>query len=141
MLATSLELSKSNATDWRLLEELGLASEEAGKVGDALKFLEQVIEFFTQRQFLDFPPATATTLAKLYESDGRLERAADMYRALSRGGDRDNHARYHFEAGRLLHAANLQEEARRMLTRADALAGEADVELREEIAALLQAQA
>jgi tetratricopeptide (TPR) repeat protein len=138
VLQTALELSKSNATDWRLLEELGLAHEMAGKPKEALKFLEQVIEFFTSRQVVDFPPETTIALAKLYEADGRADRAADLYRALSRGGDRDQHALYHYEAGRLLQGLGLDDEARRMLTRAEALLGEHDDELRAKVAALLQ---
>lgn len=138
VLRTALTLSVSSATDWRLLEELGLASEQAGKTGDAMSFLEQVIEFFTSRQVMDFPPDTATTLARLYEAEGRLDRAADMYRALSQGSDGANHAVYHYEAGRLLTALGLQQDARRMLTRADALLGDDDSELRTKIAALLQ---
>jgi len=138
VLQTSLELSKTTATDWRLLEELGLASEQAGKFEEAKSFLEQVVEFFTNRQVMDFPPATTTALAKLYEADGRLDRAADMYRALSQGSDGANHAAYHYEAGRLLKALDLDDEARRMLTRAEALLGDADSELRDKIAALLQ---
>ena len=126
VLQTSLEMSRSNATDWRLLEELGLAHEMAGKPKEATSFLEQVIDFFTSRQVVDFPPETATTLAKLYEADGRADRAADLYRALSRGGDRDRHALYHYQAGRLLLGLGLDEEARRMLTRAKALTSEAD---------------
>ena len=138
VLQTALGLSKSTATDWRLLEELGLAHEQVGKSKEAMSFLEQVIEFFTSRQVMDFPPETATTLAQLYEADGRPDRAADMYRALAQGSDGENHARYHFEAGRLLTAAGLEDEARRMLTRAEALLSEDDVELREAVAALLQ---
>jgi len=139
VLGTSLELSVTSGTDWRLLEELGLASELAGKTDDARSFLQQVVEFFSGHQITDFPPTTATTLAKLYEADGRLDRAADLYRALSQGSDRDRHALYHFEAGRLLKALELEDEARRMLTRARALLREEDVELGEKVAALLQA--
>jgi tetratricopeptide (TPR) repeat protein len=101
-------------------------------------FLEEVIDFFTSRQVMDFPPATATALARLYESRGRLDRAADMYRALSKGSDGANHASYHYEAGRLLHALDLRDEAHRMLTRAEALLAEEDSDLRDKIAALLQ---
>ena len=141
VLGTSLELSVTSGTDWRLLEELGLASELAGKTDDARSFLQQVVEFFSGHQITDFPPTTATTLAKLYEADGRLDRAADLYRALSQGSDRDRHALYHFEAGRLLKALELEDEARRMLTRARALLREEDVELGEKVAALLQPSA
>ena len=139
MLHTSLQLSKSSAVDWRLLEELGLASNDAGKTQEAQSFLEQVIEYFTGRQVMDFPPSTATALATLCEADGRIERAADMYRALSQGSDRPNHALYHLEAGRLLRELGLEEESRRMLTRADALLGEDEVELRERLSILLEA--
>jgi tetratricopeptide (TPR) repeat protein len=134
--AESLEVLQT--TDWRLLEEIGLASELVGKPADARRFLEQVVEFFTNHQITDFPPTTATTLAKLYEADGRLDRAADLYRALSQGSDKEQHALYHYEAGRLLHALGLADEARRMLTRADALTTEDDAELAEQVAALLQ---
>jgi len=137
VLHTSLELSETSGTDWRLLEELGLASELAGKPGDARSFLNQVVEFFTHHQITDFPPTTATTLAKLYEAEGRLDRAADLYRALSQGSDRDRHALYYYEAGRLLQALDLQDEARRMLTRAEALLGDGEAELGEKITALL----
>ncbi|KPK16800.1 MAG: hypothetical protein AMJ62_04140 [Myxococcales bacterium SG8_38] len=138
VLRTALELSRTSGTDWRLLEELGLVSEEVGKADDARRFFEQVIEFFTNHQITDFPPPTATSLARLYESAGRLERAADMYRALSQGSDRERHARYHFEAGRLLQAIGLTDEAHRMLTRAEALAAGDDEELAAQIAALMQ---
>jgi tetratricopeptide (TPR) repeat protein len=138
VLLTSLELSKKAGTDWRLLEEIGLASELAGQVENSRSFLEQVIELFRSHKNLDFPPPTATTLAKLYEAEGRLERAADMYRALSQGGDRERHALYHYETGRLLHALGLTEEARRMLIRADALSAGDDTDIKERIAALLQ---
>ncbi|MEM8605506.1 MAG: tetratricopeptide repeat protein [Myxococcota bacterium] len=137
VLQTALDLSRTAAPDWRLLEELGLAHEAAAKPDEATKFLEQVVEFFTQRQETDLPPPTATKLASLYESQGKPERAADLYRTLSQGHDRANHGRYHFEAGRLLLAIGLEDEAHRMLTRAHALAAEDD-ELRKEVAALLQ---
>ncbi len=139
VLKTALELSKSNATDWRLLEELGLAADLADKPREASSYLEQVIDFFTGRQVTDFPPDTAQTLAKLYEAEGRLDRAADMYRALSQGSDRDRHGLYHYEAGRLLLELGLGDEARRMLTRAAALATDQDGPLQEKVAALLQA--
>ncbi|MEM7437670.1 MAG: tetratricopeptide repeat protein, partial [Myxococcota bacterium] len=137
VLKTAQELSKNAALDWGLLEELGLAHEAAGKTDEAVKFFEQVVEFFAQRQETDLPPATATTLAKLYEDAGKLDRAADLYRALSQGLDRENHGRYHFEAGRLLRAIGFEDEAHRMLTRAQALAADDD-ELAREVAALLQ---
>ncbi len=139
VLHTSHELSKQAGTDWRLLEEIGLASKLADKPDEAISFLEQVVDFFTNHQITDFPPTTATTLAGLYEADGRLERAADLYRALSQGSDKEQHARYHYEVGRLLLALGLTDEAHRMLTRADALTSEDDPELSRQVTALLQA--
>ncbi len=138
VLHTSLELGKKAGTDWRLLEEIGLASDLAGKPDEAKSFLEQVLEFFTNHQITDFPPTTAATLAKLYEAEGRLDRAADLYRALSQGSDTEQHALYHYEAGRLLLALDLTDEARRMLTRAEALTSDEDAELSQRVTALLQ---
>jgi tetratricopeptide (TPR) repeat protein len=138
VLRTALELSRNAGTDWRLLEELGLTSEQVGKADDARWFLEQVIEYFTQHRITDFPPPTARTLAKLYESQGRLERAADMYRALCQGSDRERHAAYHYEAGRLLRELGLKDEAHRILTRAQALTPQDDETLHAQIAALLR---
>ena len=77
-------------------------------------------------------------ITKSQTSRRPLDRAADLYRALSQGSDRDRHARYHYEAGRLLKALELEDEARRMLTRAEALLGEDDAELGEKVAALLE---
>lgn len=139
VLQTAMTLSQSAAIDWRLLEEVGLAHEHLGQSAEARIFLERVVEFFTSRQVMDLPPATATTLARLYEAEGRAGRAADMYRALSQGSDRPSHARYHYEAGRLLQVAGLEDEARRMLTRAEALLSEDDEDLRAQIVALLEA--
>jgi lipoprotein NlpI len=61
-----------------------------------------------------------------------------LYRALSQGSDREHHASYHYEAGRLLGELGLSDEARRMLTRAQALTSEEDTALRDRIVALLE---
>ncbi|MCZ7683284.1 MAG: hypothetical protein M5U28_32590 [Sandaracinaceae bacterium] len=82
------------------------------------------------------PPATAVARAKLYEKEGALEKAADLYRGLANGSDRANHLTYHREAARLLLELELDEEAQRMLTRALALA-EDDAEARAAIEAQL----
>lgn len=122
--------------DWQVLEELGLAYADAEQEDEAIATLERVITFFTDRKLVDFPVRTATTLAELHEDQGKLERAADLYASLARGSDRANHAEYHREAGRLLGEVGLADEARRMLKRAIALAGD-DAEGREEAEALL----
>lgn len=138
VLDTALELSLTAGPDWRLFEELGLTHEAAGKPEEAQRYLEQVVDLFTRRQAADLPQQSVTTLARLHENAGRLDRAANLYRALTQGEDRANHGRYYFEAGRLLQELGLREDARRMLTRAEALAPE-DPELAELIAARLQA--
>ncbi|MBO6939599.1 MAG: tetratricopeptide repeat protein [Deltaproteobacteria bacterium] len=122
--------------DWQVLEELGLAYADAEREDEAIATLERVIAFFTDRKLVDFPIRTARTLAELHEEQGKLERAADLYASLARGSDRQNHAEYHREAGRLLGEVGLTDEARRMLKRAIALADEGS-EDREEAEALL----
>ena len=122
--------------DWQVLEELGLAYADAERDDDAIQTLERVIAFFTDRKIVDFPVRTTTTLAELHEDKGKLERAADLYASLARGSDRANHAEYHREAGRLLAELGLEDEARRMLKRAVALAEDGS-EDQEEAQALL----
>ena len=139
VLDTSLALCTAKTqADWRLLQELGLAHAQSNNPEKATEYLQQVVEFFTSHQVTDFPVLAATKLAELYEKADHPERAADLYRALSEGSDRDNHAQYHFEAGRLLQKVGLQEEAHRMLTRAKALAAVDDA-LTAQIDALLSA--
>jgi len=120
-----------------VIQELGLAHMAAGNTNTALSLLEQVITHLSAQQRFDFPPDTAIALATLHEKAGRKERAADLYRALTRGSDRRNHYRYHAEAGRLLAELGLEQEARRMLQRASELAP--DDEARAAIATRLEA--
>jgi tetratricopeptide (TPR) repeat protein len=107
--------------DWRVLQELGLAQAEAGHDAAAIETLEQVIEVLTGRQHYDLPPATATRLAELHEQRGNLERAADLYRALTEGSDGDNLPAYHRKAAGLLERLGMDDEAHRLGQRADAL--------------------
>lgn len=108
--------------DWRVLQELGLAHRDAEQDQDAVRVLEDVIALLTERNHLDFPVKTAVALAELHEEAGKLDRAADLYAALSRGSDTENHCHYHREAGRLLTELGLRDEAKRMLKRAVAIA-------------------
>jgi tetratricopeptide (TPR) repeat protein len=123
--------------DWQLFQELGLAHDEAGRPDDARTWLEHVIDGMKAQRMLDFPPLTAVTLARLYEADGRLDKAADLYRLLAMGSDRSGHGKYHREAGRLLLALGLEADARRMLKRAEVLL-EADPEALAEVRAALE---
>lgn len=107
---------------WEADQELGLAKMDAGREQEAIDLFERVVHFFVSRSRVDLPRATALALAKLHEKGGRLDRAADLYRALANGSDRANHLEYHREAGRVLAELGLLSEARRMLTRAAALA-------------------
>ena len=124
--------------DWRVMQELGLAYRDADKHAEAIDWLEQVISFLTDRKFIDFPVTTAVPLAELHEEHGKKERAADLYAALTRGSDAENHAQYHADAGRVLAELGLKDEARRMYKRANALT-EDNEELRGEIEAALDA--
>lgn len=140
VLQSALEIcTVTSHVDWLLLQELGLTQQMEDNPEEAVSFFEQVLEFFTSHQITDYPVPTATSLARLYEKSGRLERAADLYRGLSQGSDTGQHARYHYEAGRLLGQLGLHEESRRMLTRARALAAQSeDAGLGAEVDALLQ---
>lgn len=122
VLQAGLDVATTEGPNWRTLQELGLAYQETGQAEQAAHHLQQVIEFFNSRQYFDYPVESAVPLAQLYEEAGRLDRAADLYRALSEGSDQENIARYHLAAGRVLRQLGLDNEAHRMLTRAEALA-------------------
>lgn len=136
VLEAALPLLDEGRPDWRFFEELGLARVAAGQDEAAAEDLDRVIALFVQLRSLDFPPATAVARAKLHEKAGELEKAADLYRGLARGSDRENHLGYHREVARLLVELGLDGEARRMLTRALALA-EGDAEALAEVEAKL----
>ncbi len=136
VLEAAVPLLGEDRPDPRFLEELGLAKLESGEDEDAAMYLDRVLTQYVQLRRLDFPPATAVARATLYERAGQLEKAADLYRGLANGSDRENHLAYHREAARLLLELELDEEARRMLTRALALA-EDDAEARAAIEAQL----
>ncbi|MBC7171916.1 MAG: tetratricopeptide repeat protein, partial [Polyangiaceae bacterium] len=138
VLTSGLDLLEGRP-DWQLFQELGLAHSSAGRVEAARPWLERVVSMLKENRNFDLPPATALALARIHEAEGRLDRAADLYRLLSMGSDRENHAVYHREAARLLLALDLPDEARRMLKRAEALLAadpEALREVREKLAAL-----
>lgn len=134
VLETAIELTDDDRPSWEAYQELGLAKMDAGHDDEAIDLLEKVVRFFVSRSRLDFPRASALPLARLCEKKGQLERAADLYRNLASGSDRANHLEYHREAGRVLTELGLYAEARRMLTRAAALA-----ETQPEILATIEA--
>jgi len=136
VLQAGTQLLDPDQTDWRYLEQLGLALAESGELERAAAYLDEVILFFVglrrHDRPLEYPPQTATVRAAIHEEAGELDKAADLYRTLADGGDTANHLEYHREAARLLLALDLRDDARRMLTRALALV-EDDQETLDEI--------
>jgi tetratricopeptide (TPR) repeat protein len=123
ILEVAITLTDVDRPNPTALEELGLAQRDAGHVDAAIETLERVIGLYVQRAAVaDFPPVAAATLAALHEKKGNLPRAADLWSSLARGKDRAGHLLYHREAGRVLGKLEMVSEARRMLTRASALA-------------------
>lgn len=114
-------LFEESAVEWPITMELGLACADAGEDERAIAALESVVQTLVMRGELDLPPQVAVPLAKLHEGRGNLARAADLYGGLAKGSDGENHALYHREAGRLLEALGLDDEARRMRERAEGL--------------------
>ena len=121
VLESALEVTDSERPHWGFLQELGLAQAEAARDEAAVATLEQILTLFTERGLTDFPPEAASVLAELHAKAGRKERAADIFRHLAAGSDREGHGRYHQRTGQLLAELGLEEEAQRMLTRAEAL--------------------
>lgn len=142
VLEAGVDLLDEDRPDWRYLEQLGLAHAAAGDAARAAHSLDSVIAFFVSLRRhdrpLDYPPRTAVTRARLHEDEGELDKAADLYRTLAEGSDKDNHLTYHREAARLLLELELFDDARRMLTRALALVDD-DEEVTAEIEAQLEA--
>ena len=122
VLEAAIGLMDEDRPAWEAYQELGLAKADAGRAEEAVELLEKVVRFFVQRADTNLPPTTAAPLAKLVEEQGNLQRAADLWSTLARGKDRANHLTYHREASRVLEKLGLKQEARRMLTRASALA-------------------
>lgn len=121
ILEAALALLEDSQPNWPVELELAIALRDAGRENEAVEMLERIVRFFVARSNLDIPPVIVVPLAQLHEKRGNAARAADLYATLARGNDRDNHALYHREAGRLLKKLGLRQEARRMLTRASAL--------------------
>jgi len=122
ILESARDLMSVERPDWRVLHELGVVQRALGKNEDAIASLEGVIAIFAEHRFLDFPPATARALAELHEEDGRLDRAADLYRSLAEGSDTDNHYLYYREAARLLRDLGILDDSHSFAQRAAGLA-------------------
>ena len=112
--------------DWAVYHEIGMTQRDLGMPKKAIDSLETVHAIFKQHDYLDFPPDTTVALAELYEAEGRLDRAADNYRALTEGTDRANHFVYYRETARLLLALGAKDEGHGFLSKAEALAPDED---------------
>ena len=123
LLDLAIDHMDEDRPSWLAYQELGLAHRDAGHDEKAIDLLEKVISHFVQRSVTDFPSSTSAPLAELHEKPGgNLARAADLYASLTRGSDKQGHLAYHRAAARVLGELGLVDEARRMLTRAAALA-------------------
>jgi tetratricopeptide (TPR) repeat protein len=122
LIDLAIDLMDEDRPSWLAYQELGLAHRDAGNEDKAVDLLEKVIRHFVQRSVVDFPATAAVPLARLYEKRSNFARAADLYASLARGTDRKNHVAYHRDAARVLVKIDQDDEARRMLTRAGALA-------------------
>ncbi len=108
--------------DMRVVREIGLTQKALGKNKDAIASLKSVIGYSAALRDYNFDPNTALPLAELYEDEGELGLAADLYRHLTSGSHARGHYEYNKEAGRLLIATDEIDLARRHLTRAQELA-------------------
>ncbi len=136
ILEAALGLYDEDQPNWPVYLEIALAKRDAGRTTEAIETLEHIIRFFLARSQTDLPAVVAAPLAAMHERAGNLGRAADLYSTLARGSDHENHVVYHREAGRLLKELGLRQEARRMLTRASALADKSS-EISREIEEIL----
>ncbi|MCB9659034.1 MAG: tetratricopeptide repeat protein [Sandaracinaceae bacterium] len=122
-----LSLDRAGASpEWALIEEIGITCADLGQLARATELLEDVLKRFVDRGDAYIPPRTAWRLAALFEQQGRMDRAADVWRMLAERGPESDRARAHGEAGRLLAAIGLDDEARRMLKRGLVLARQAE---------------
>lgn len=108
-------------------QELGLCQRAAGDSPAAKRTLDGVLQTFVERRRmsggeLNYPPEAAVTLARIHEEEGELVRAADIFRTLLEGQDRQNHFAYHLETARILRLLGEEVEVERLLKRAQGLA-------------------
>lgn len=118
VLESGLAVLGDEQPHYLLWQELGLAYSDVGRTEEAIRWLEKTIAFFTSRKQFDVPAESALMLARLYEQEGNLGRAADLLKLLAEGSDRDNLFSYHVEAGRVLASLGATEEAQQMAIRA-----------------------
>ena len=93
--------------DMRVLRELGLTYLEMNARHEAIDCFKSVLAHNSHTVGHEqYDPDAAIPLAKIYEEDGKLQEASDIYRHLANGYDTQNHFSYNLEAARLLMAQN-----------------------------------
>jgi tetratricopeptide (TPR) repeat protein len=122
-LDKAAELMGTMRPDFSVVRELGLTYLAAGNLEEAERHLFAVIEHVaSMSEHEQMDPLAAVPLAKIYESKGEADKAANLYRHLAVGHDVQNHFVYNVEAARLLAASGDPELAQRYLARAEELA-------------------
>ena len=106
-----------------VVRELGLTYLAAGQVDEAERNLFAVVEHAaSQNAHEEMDPLAAVPLAKIYESKGAPDKAANLFRHLAVGHDVANHFAYNLESARLLHASSAEKQlVQRYLDRAEEL--------------------
>jgi tetratricopeptide (TPR) repeat protein len=85
-----------------LLSLLGHVHRQAGDREAAILRFQTVIDYFLATGRTEWDPAVARPLAELYEETGKAREASDIFRNLSRTGNRENLALYNYHAARLM---------------------------------------
>ncbi|MBN2527530.1 MAG: hypothetical protein JXR76_14140 [Deltaproteobacteria bacterium] len=110
-LENAMDMMVAMHPDMRVVRELGLTHLAMGARIEAMDFLKSVLDHCCQTVGHEqYDPDAAVPLAKLYEEDGRLRDASDIYRHLANGYDNENMFVYNTEAARLLKAQNADDK-------------------------------
>ena len=97
--------------DMRVFRELGLTYMAMEKKQEAIDCFKMVLNHTGNTVGHEqYDPGAAIPLAALYEQEGKLRDASDIYRHLANGYDTENLYLYNFEAARLLKAQNAAED-------------------------------
>lgn len=106
-LENAMDIMGAIHPDMRVFRELGLThlalEERKEAVGCFKAVLDHCCHTVGHEQY---DPEAAIPLATLYEEDGKLQEASDIYRHLANGYDTENIFIYNLEAARLLQAQN-----------------------------------
>ncbi len=102
-LKNALDIMGSLHPDMRVPRELGLTCLAMGDKKEAKDYLASCIEYWNSTGEHDkYDPEVALPLASLYEEEGELEKACNLFRHLCTGYDNRNFFHYNIESARLL---------------------------------------